>query len=114
MTASVSHVQPEQFLIVTYITGIVGAHEQTVRHWIKSRELKAGKFGTRIGYRVKRSDFEAFLDRRTLTGAIAAQLLRSTAVAGDSERPTWFCDSQLIRQPHLWKNSATSPGSFEG
>ena len=43
-----------------------------IRHGIQTRELKASKFGTRIGERIKRSDFEAFLDRRTLTGAIAA------------------------------------------
>jgi excisionase family DNA binding protein len=65
-------------------SGFVGAHEQTVRHWIKTRELKASKFGTRIGYRIKRSDFEAFLDRRTLTGAIAVQLLQVSGISPES------------------------------
>ena len=71
-------------MTVADIAGIVGAHEQTVRHGITARELKASKFGTRIGYRIKRSDFEAFLDRRTLTGAIAAQLLKGAAVTPES------------------------------
>ena len=84
MTANETHQQPEQLLTVADIAGIVGAHEQTVRHWIKTRELQASKFGTRIGYRIKRSDFEAFLDRRTLTGALAAQLLKGAAVTPES------------------------------
>ena len=45
---------------------------------------RASKFGTRIGYRRKRSDFEAFLDRRTLTSAITAQLLRGASGAPES------------------------------
>ena len=84
MTASVSHEQSEQLLTVADIAGIVGAHEQTGCGWIKSRELKASTFGTRIGYRIKRSDFEAFLDRHTLTGAIAARLLRGATAAPES------------------------------
>ena len=91
MTASVSHEQPEQLLTGAAIAGIVGTHEQTVRHGITTRERKASTFGTRIGYRMKHSDVEEFLDRRTLTGAIAAQLLRSTAVVGDSQ---WSFDHE--------------------
>ncbi len=56
-------------------SGIVGAHEQTVRHWIKTRELKASKFGTRIGYRIRLGDDEDFLSRRATTGAISRLLL---------------------------------------
>jgi excisionase family DNA binding protein len=66
------------------IAGRIGAHEQTVRSWIKSGELKAARFGTRIGYRIKRSDYDDFLRRRTLTGAIAAHLLREASTAPDS------------------------------
>jgi excisionase family DNA binding protein len=60
---------------VADIAGHIGAHEQTVRGWIHSGELKAGKFGTRIGYGIRRADFDAFLRCRQLTGAIARQLL---------------------------------------
>ena len=65
----------DPLLTVADIAGHIGAHEQTVRGWIHSGELKAGKFGTRIGYGIRRADFDAFLRRRQLTGAIARQLL---------------------------------------
>jgi excisionase family DNA binding protein len=66
------------------VAGCIGAHEQTVRGWITTGELKATKFGTRIGYRIKRSDYEDFLRRRTLTGAIAAQLIQAASTAPDA------------------------------
>ena len=69
----------DQLLTVADVAGRIGAHEQTVRSWIKTGELKAARFGTRIGYRIKRSDYEDFLRRRTLTRAIAAQLLQGAA-----------------------------------
>ena len=53
----------------------IGVHEQTVRGWLHRGELKASNFGTRIGWRIRRADFDAFLRRRQLTGAIARQLL---------------------------------------
>ena len=37
-----------------------------------------------IGYRIKRSDYEDFLRRRTRTGAIAAHLLREASAAPDA------------------------------
>jgi excisionase family DNA binding protein len=74
----------DQLLTVADVAGRIGAHEQTVRGWIKTGELKAARFGTRIGYRIKRSDDEDFLHRRTLTGAIAAQLLRGASAAPDA------------------------------
>ncbi len=61
-----------------------GAQEQTVRHWIKTRELKASNFGARIGYRIKRSDVKAFLDRRTLSRAIAVQLFQDSGLSAGS------------------------------
>jgi excisionase family DNA binding protein len=66
------------------VAGRIGADEQTVRSWIKSGELKAARCGTRIGYRIKRSDYEDFLRRRTLTGAIAAQLIQAASTAPDA------------------------------
>jgi hypothetical protein len=48
---------------------------RTVRHWIKNRELKGHKFGTRIGYRIRLGDDEDFLSRRATTGAISRLLL---------------------------------------
>jgi excisionase family DNA binding protein len=71
----------DQLLTVADIAGHIGAHEQTVRGWIRSGELKASKFGTRIGYRIRRGDYDEFLRRRQLTGAIARQLLSQTSEA---------------------------------
>ena len=65
----------DQLLTVADIAGHIGAHEQTVRGWIHRGELKASKFGTRIGWRIRRADYDDFLRRRQLTGAIARQLL---------------------------------------
>ena len=73
-----------QRLTVADVAGRIGAHEQTVRGWITSGELKAAKFGTRIGYRIRLGDYEEFLRRRTLTGAIAAQLLQGAATGPES------------------------------
>jgi excisionase family DNA binding protein len=69
---------PEQLLTVADIAGHIGAHEQTVRLWIKRGELKASKFGTRIGYRIRRADYQAFLTRRSITSAISRHLIDGT------------------------------------
>lgn len=76
--------QPDQLLTVGDVAGIIGAHESTVRHWIRSGELKASRFGSRIGYRIRRGDYEAFLAQRSLKGVITAQLLRGSFVGGES------------------------------
>lgn len=65
----------DQLLTVADIAGHIGATEKTVKGWIRAGELPAIKFADKIGYRVRRSDLEEFLRRRTLTGAITRQLL---------------------------------------
>jgi excisionase family DNA binding protein len=74
----------DQRLTVADAAGRIGAHKQTVRGWITTGERNAARFGTRLGYRIKRSDYEDFLRRRTRTGAIAAHLLREAATAPDA------------------------------
>ena len=74
----------DQLLTVADIAGRTGAHEQTERGWIKNGDLKAARFGTRIGDRIRLGDDEDFLRRRILTGAIAAHLLRGASAARDS------------------------------
>jgi hypothetical protein len=69
----------ERAVTVADVAGRSGAHEQTVRGGITSGERKAARFGSRIGYRIRLGDDEAFLSRRTLTGAIATHLLRGAA-----------------------------------
>jgi excisionase family DNA binding protein len=78
------HERVDQLLPVADVASRIGAHEQTVRGGIKRGELKAARFGTRIGYRIKCTDDEEFLRRRTLIGAIAAHLLRGAATAPDA------------------------------
>jgi excisionase family DNA binding protein len=73
----------DQLLTVASVARRTGAHEQTVRGWIKTGELKAARFGTRIGYRIRLGDYDDFLRRRTLSGAIAAHLLRGASAAPD-------------------------------
>lgn len=65
----------EPMLTVADIAGHLGANEQTVREWIKRGDLKAAKFGSQIGYRIKQSEYDAFLTRRTLKSAISRQLV---------------------------------------
>jgi excisionase family DNA binding protein len=65
----------DPLLTVADIAGHIGAHEQIVCGWIHRGELRASKFGTRIGWRIRRADYDDFLRRRQLTGAIARQLL---------------------------------------
>jgi excisionase family DNA binding protein len=84
--ASEHRVDPDQLLTVADVAAHVGAHEQTVRLWIKRGELKASKFGTRIGYRIRRGDYDDFLRRRTLTTVIARQLLRQATPSSDPSR----------------------------
>ena len=69
---------------VAGVAGRIGAHEQTARGGITNGELKAARFGTRSGYRIRVGDYEEFLRRRTLTGAIAAHLLQGAASAPDA------------------------------
>jgi excisionase family DNA binding protein len=65
----------DQLLAVADVAARVGATEATVRRWIKDGELTAIKFGTRIGWRIRRRDFDRFLERRRVGGAVARQLL---------------------------------------
>jgi excisionase family DNA binding protein len=85
---------PEQLLTVADIAGHIGAHEQTVRLWIKRGELPASKFGTRIGYRIRHSDYEAFLRRKTLTSTITHQLLINAAPRTGHDHTGSVCESQ--------------------
>lgn len=60
---------------VADIAGHTGTHGQTIGGWIHSGELTAKTFGARIGRRIRRADYDEFLRRRQLSGAIARPLL---------------------------------------
>ena len=51
-----------EYLKVEQIAKELGLSEETVLRWIRKKELKAYKLGK--NYRVKREDFQEFLDQR--------------------------------------------------
>jgi len=51
-----------QWLSVEDIAKELNVHPDTVRGWIRAKQLKAFRFGR--DYRVKREDFDKFVDER--------------------------------------------------
>ena len=51
-----------EYLKVEQIAGELGLSEETVLRWIRKKELKAYKLGK--NYRVRREDYQEFLDQR--------------------------------------------------
>jgi hypothetical protein len=98
----------DELLTVADIVGHIGAHEQIIRGWIHTGELKASKFGTRIGWRIRRANDDAFLRRHQLGGAIARRVLS----LGTHEPDPATCDTadgRRGRHPGGWK--AWNPSS---
>ncbi len=54
----------ERWLTVEEIVDTLKVHEQTVRRWLRDGELRGVLLGRKAGYRVRESDFEAFLEAR--------------------------------------------------
>ena len=55
----------DEWLTVQEITGILKVHEESVRRWIRSGDLPAILLGsTKGGYRVRRSDYDQFLEEK--------------------------------------------------
>ena len=57
-------VENERWYTVEEIVDMLKVHEQTVRRWLKEGELRGVLLGRKAGYRVRASDFEAFLAAR--------------------------------------------------
>jgi len=53
---------PTEYVTVEQIAKELGLSEETVLRWIRRKELKAYKLGKT--YRVKRPDYQEFLDQR--------------------------------------------------
>jgi excisionase family DNA binding protein len=49
---------------VEEVAARLGVHPETVRKWIKNKELRATNLGGRAGYRISRSALEQFLRDR--------------------------------------------------
>ncbi len=51
----------EQWLTVEEVAGAAKVHEQTVRRWLRSGQLRGHLISRRAGYRVTLSDLQRFL-----------------------------------------------------
>jgi len=54
----------DELLDVEKVAEEPGVHVDTVRKWIREKQLRAVKLGRRGGYRIRRSDFHEFLRKR--------------------------------------------------
>jgi len=55
----------DEWLTVQEITRLLKVHEESVRRWIRSGELPAILLGsTKGGYRVRRGDYDRFLEEK--------------------------------------------------
>lgn len=62
----------ERWYTVEEIVDMLKVHEQTVRRWLRTGELKGYSFGGKTGWRIKASDLAAFLERHAQPGKDAA------------------------------------------
>lgn len=51
----------DEWLTVQDVVRLLGVHEDTVRRWLRSGQLKGRRFGGKTGYRIRRTDLDAFL-----------------------------------------------------
>ncbi len=64
--------QNEQWLTVVQIAHRLQVHQETVRRWLRTGQLKGRNFGGKSGYRVRSEDLEAFLAQDPMESKIAA------------------------------------------
>ena len=64
----------ERMLTVQDVTKLLQVHEETVRRWIRTGELRAVLLGSsKGGYRISRDEYERFIDEKFgLMGKAAA------------------------------------------
>lgn len=55
---------PDELLNVAQVAHELGVHEDTVRKWIREKQLKAAYLGRRGGYRIRRSAMDEFIRKR--------------------------------------------------
>lgn len=54
----------DEWLNVEQVAGELGVHVETIRKWIREKQLNAVSLGRRGGYRIRRSALEDFLRKR--------------------------------------------------
>lgn len=52
----------ERWFTVAEIAALMKVHDETVRRWLKSGRLRGQNYGGKMGWRVKESDLNAFLE----------------------------------------------------
>ena len=69
-----SETNHDEWLTVQEITQLLKVHEESVRRWIRSGDLPAILLGSaKGGYRIRRADYEQFLQEKFgATGKAAA------------------------------------------
>jgi excisionase family DNA binding protein len=77
----------DEFLTVAEVAGVLKLNQQTVRNWIDHGSLPALHVGRRV--RIRRSDFEALLERSRIGALGAAE--RSPAET--------FWEGELLPEP---------------
>jgi len=59
-------VEVNRWYTIAEIVEMLSVHEQTVRRWLKTGELRGTLLGRKAGYRIQGSDLQAFLDARAV------------------------------------------------
>jgi excisionase family DNA binding protein len=54
----------DEWLDVEQVADELGVHVETIRKWIREKQLNAVSLGRRGGYRIRRSALEDFLRKR--------------------------------------------------
>ena len=54
----------DEWLNVEQVADELSVHVETIRKWIRDKQLNAVSLGRRGGYRIRRSSLEDFLQRR--------------------------------------------------
>ncbi len=54
----------ERLLTVQDVVDRLQVHEQTVRRWLRSGELRGYSLGRKSGWRIRERDLETFLEER--------------------------------------------------
>lgn len=90
----------EQWLSVEDIAEQLGTHEQTVRRWLRDGRLIGRNFGGRMGYRVRQSDFDTFMEREREQEQVRSQYQEQFHEIGRVMKEAVNIVVENMRAPH--------------
>jgi excisionase family DNA binding protein len=64
--------QEDRWLTVTQVAQELQVHEETVRRWLRQGRLEGHNFSGRTGYRIRRSELDAFMNAEIQNAKCAA------------------------------------------